>query len=99
MTVVALGEIPWEDIDDIAMDRFQNRDILLIGIREPEKYLSRLKPLYASILRSYIKKWNTPLIISNRRVDYDLEELRDLILLHSTSKINAHDLRDSIAET
>jgi hypothetical protein len=94
LTLLALGEISWEDIDDIAMDRYQKRDILLIGIRDPEKYMSRQKPMYSRMLRGYIKKWNTPLVLSGRLVEYDLESLRDLILTHSPFKINSYDLRD-----
>jgi hypothetical protein len=94
MTVLGLGKIPWEEIDDIGLDRYRGKDILLVGIVDPDKYLKRLRPIYRSILRGYIKKWNTPLIISERRVDYDMENLRDLLLNHSTSTINSHDLRN-----
>ena len=93
MTVLGLGKIPWEEIDDIALDSYRGMDILLVGIVDPDKYLSVMRPVYRSILRGYIKKWNTPLVISERRLDYDMENLRDLLLSHSTSTINSHDLR------
>jgi hypothetical protein len=93
LTILALGEISWEDIDDIAMDRYQKRDILLIGLRDPEKYIIRQKPMYKRMLKVYIRKWNTPLVISGRQVAYDLESLRNLILAHSPFKINSYDLR------
>jgi len=94
ITFVSMGKIPWEDIDDIALDRYRGMDILLIGIRDPDKYSSGMKPTYRSVFNGYIKKWNTPLVISEKRVDYDLESLRDLLLIHSTSTINSHDLRN-----
>lgn len=94
MTILGLGKIPWEDIDDIALDRYRGTDILLVGIIDPDKYLSGMRPIYRSVLRGYIRKWNTPLVISERRVDYDLESLRDLLLIHSSSKINSYDLRN-----
>jgi len=94
MTVLGLGKIPWEEIDDIALDRYRGMDISLVGIVDPDKYLLGVRPIYRSILRGYVKKWNTPLIISGRRVDFDMEKLRDLLLSHSTSTINSHDLRD-----
>jgi hypothetical protein len=94
MTILGLGKIPWEEIDDIGLDRFRGRDILLVGMVDPDKYLSGMRPIYRSILRGYIKKWNTPLVISDRRLNYDMENLRDLLLTHSTSAINSHDLRN-----
>ncbi|MDP9043050.1 MAG: hypothetical protein M3N30_13815 [Bacteroidota bacterium] len=94
ITFVSMGKIPWEDIDDIALDRYRGMDILLIGITNPDKYSSGMRPIYRSVFNGYIKKWNTPLVISEKRVDYDLESLRDLLLIHSTSTINSHDLRN-----
>ena len=35
-----------------------------------------------------------PFVISEKRVDYDLESLRDLLLKHSTSTIHSHELRN-----
>ena len=95
ITFVSMGEIPWDDIDDIALDRYRGMDILLIGIMDPKKYSSGMRPLYRSVFNGYIKKWNTPLVISEKRIDYDLESLRDLLLIHSTSTINSHDLRNA----
>jgi hypothetical protein len=95
MSILALGEIPWEEIDDIALDRYRNRNLLLIGITDPDKYLIRMRPIYKSILRGYLKKWNTPLVITDASVDFDLESLRDLLLEHSTCDIRSHDLRNS----
>jgi hypothetical protein len=94
ITFVSMGKIPWGDIDDIALDRYRGMDILLIGITDPDKYSSGMKPIYRSVFNRYIKKWNTPLVISEKRVDYDLESLRDLLLVHSTSTINSYDLRN-----
>jgi hypothetical protein len=94
ITFVSLGKIPWDDIDDIALDRYRGMDILLIGIRDPDKYSSGMRPVSKAVFNRYIKKWNTPLVISEKRVDYDLESLRDLLLIHSTSTIHSHDLRN-----
>ena len=94
ITFISMGKIPWEDIDDIALDRYRGMDILLIGITDPDKYSSGMKSIYRAAFNGYIKKWNTPLVISEKRVDYDLESLRDLLLIHSTSTINSHDLRN-----
>jgi hypothetical protein len=70
--------------------------VLLIADIRMVIFLARIyvKTQFDNILRGYIKKWNTPLVISGRRVDFDMENLRDLLLSHSTSTINSHDLRD-----
>ena len=94
ITFVSMGKIPWDDIDDIALDKYRGMDILLIGITDPNKYSSGMRPMCRAVFNQYIKKWNTPLVISEKRIDYNLENLRDLLLIHSTSKINSHDLRN-----
>jgi hypothetical protein len=94
ITFVNMGQIPWEDIDDIALARYRGMDILLIGIVNPEKYSYGLPSFNRMVFNSYLKKWNTPLVISEKRVDYHLEDLRDLLVNHSTSVINSYDLRN-----
>jgi hypothetical protein len=49
ITFVSMGKIPWEDIDEIALDRYRGMDILLIGITDPDKYSSGMKPIYRSV--------------------------------------------------
>src|ERR1700754_2171516 len=55
ITFVSMGKIPWADIDDIALDRYRRMDILLIGITDPNKYSSGMKPMYRAVFNGYIK--------------------------------------------
>jgi hypothetical protein len=94
LTKFSLGQIAWQDIDAIAIDKYRKTNILLIGLRNNDKYALRVMPQRMRIFRSYIARWNTPLVISAKWIDYKLEDLRDLMLATSSSNINSYDLRD-----
>ena len=53
ITFVSMGKIPWDDIDDIALDTYLGMDILLIGITDPNKYSSGMRPMYRAVFNGF----------------------------------------------
>ena len=57
-------------------------DFLIIKLEDPSKYLKGKNIIQQFVLKRYIKKFNSPVIISDQRVRYDLYDLKKIILEH-----------------
>jgi hypothetical protein len=82
ISIYSGGKIPWSDISNVEIITLKNYQFLIITLPDNEKYLARKNYIIRYILKSYIKKWGSPVVISNKRINYDLQELKKIILTH-----------------
>ena len=80
LSIFSCGEIPWSEISNVEIKRAFSSNFLTVQLFDNNKYLLGKNFLTRRILNSFIKKWGTPIIISEKRVDYDLIQLKDIIL-------------------
>jgi hypothetical protein len=81
----AAGNIPWEEITGISIISKLNSHFLLIKIKDPDKFIAGKPKWKQMILTGFARKSGTPVIISSQRIDYDMEELKNLILNYVTA--------------
>ena len=80
LSIFSCGEIPWSDISNVEIKRAFNADFLVIQLINNDKYLTGKNIIIKNTLRKWVKKWGSPIIISEKRVDYNLTELKEIIL-------------------
>jgi hypothetical protein len=85
LSIFSCGKISWNDISDVEIVKAFKADFLVIKLIDPGKYLADRNFLQRYVLKKYIKKWGSPIIISEKRVDYNLIELKKDILIHTTN--------------
>jgi hypothetical protein len=80
LSIFSCGHIPWETIAAFDIVQVYNSDYLLVRLNNPELVLQRQNPVKRFVLKRYIKRWGTPCAISQKRITYNLHELRTLLL-------------------
>jgi hypothetical protein len=87
LSIFSVGDISWTDITDINITSALKTDFLVIGVTNPQLFIDRKSKLKQRPLKSFQKKFGSPIVISQKRVDYKLTDLKD-ILINTKSKIS-----------
>jgi len=82
LSIFSCGKIFWNDVSGVEIKRTIFADFLIIKLEDPSKYLKGKNIIQQFVLKRYIKKFNSPVIISDQRVRYDLYDLKKIILEH-----------------
>ena len=75
-----VGFVPWSDIVDFkhATNRVKQK-LLLLYVRNPIDYISRINGMKSGVLMSYYNQFGTPIVINLFEVDDDHGNLKDKI--------------------
>jgi hypothetical protein len=84
LTIYSLGRIYWSEVDSISSNQFLKIDLLLLKLKNPASIINQQQKWKRRYLRKLLKKWGTPMIISQRLIDYDIHQLRTDIQSHLT---------------
>jgi hypothetical protein len=87
LSIFSCGEICWSDISTVEITKMHEVHVLVIKLHDPHKYLTGKNAIKRYILKKYIKKWGSPIVVSEKRVNYDLNELKETILACLPSKL------------
>ncbi len=79
LSLFSCGEIPWNEILGAEIIKVFKTDMLIVHILDKEKYIARQKPIARLVLKRFLRKWGSPVVISAKRIDYDLQELKEVI--------------------
>ena len=82
LSIFSCGAMPWTEIIGVEIRDTQiaRIKVLLIHLSDTTKYIDGKNFFVRRVLKAFTKKWNTPVVISSRRVNYDLQELKELIV-------------------
>jgi hypothetical protein len=80
LSIFSCGKILWDEITDVQVIKTPFAEFLIIKVQDPFKYLKDKNPISRRVLKSYIKKFGSPIVISDQRVNYSLHQLKELIL-------------------
>jgi len=61
-------------------------DFLVIKLSDNNKYWANKNFIQRFVLNKWIKQWGSPIIISEKRVDYNVKELKKIILTNKSKK-------------
>jgi len=79
-SIYAMRKIVWQDISDIEIKKKLGINLLYIRLHNPAAHISGQVLWKRIVLRRWLKRWGSPVIISQRRLDYDLFELKTLLI-------------------
>lgn len=84
LSIFSCGKIYWSDISCVEIKRALKANFLVIKLFDNQKYLAERNFITKYVLNNWIKKWGSPIIISEKRINYDLLKLKDIILKNLT---------------
>jgi hypothetical protein len=80
LTLFSCGNISWAEIAGIRIINFRNVDVLVIEIADPHELIKRQSFFFKRrALTRRLNRWNSPVVIPGKRVNYDLQKLKDLL--------------------
>jgi hypothetical protein len=88
LSIFSLGHLPWQDVTGAEIIRVSRFDLLIIHLADKEKYMAKKKHIIRRTLKNYATRYGSPVVISRKRIDYDLQQLREEI----TGRVNSHAL-------
>ncbi len=80
LSIFSVGEISWQEITEIKVATTIKVSVLTISVKNPQVFCSRINFLKRVAIKRLIKKFGTPVFISQTRVDYNLNDLKDLLI-------------------
>ena len=79
LSIFSVGNIAWTDITDIKITTAIQTNFLVIGVTDPQSFIDRKSKLKQRPLKSFLKKFGSPIVISQKRIDYDLTDLKEIL--------------------
>ena len=80
LSIFSVGNISWTDITDIKIKTALKTDFLVIGVTYPQSFIDKNSKLKQRPLKSFLKKFGSPIVISQKRIDYNLTDLKEILL-------------------
>ena len=78
---ISKGLIKWDDIVSIKRIEVMSTKFLLIGVKNPERYVdNETNKIKKRFLQVNLKKYGTPITISSTTLEYDFEKLEKVLL-------------------
>jgi hypothetical protein len=84
LSVFSCGEVGWSEISGVELQKALNIEFLVIKLVNPAQVLARQSVLKRWVLNRYMRRYGSPIIISEKRVDYNLHELKGILSTHLT---------------
>lgn len=79
---LAAGLIPWADVVDTGIYQVQKQKMLVVKVRDPQKYIIRGGPLKRLLVKANHKMCGSPIVISPNALKIDFDELVSLFDRH-----------------
>ena len=78
---VSLGLIKWDDIEDVKAILYNNKDLMVILVKNPEYYIERQKSFFnRKLMKISWKYLATPITISSNSLKCSFEQLKSILL-------------------
>jgi hypothetical protein len=78
---VSFGLIKWDDIEDVKAILYNNKDLMLILVKNPEYYIERQNSFFnRKLMKISWKYLATPITISSNSLKCSFEQLKSILL-------------------
>jgi hypothetical protein len=79
LSILSCGSVPWEDVSGVAVKKTKrfNLYFLVVTLTDDDKYLRNKNPVLRFFLKKYIRICGGIIVISDKRIRYDIQKLRD----------------------
>ena len=82
LSIFSCGRIAWSEIAGVEIIKFTNVAFLIIKPVNTAEILKRQGFLKRRVLMGYVRKWKSPIIISEKRIAYDLYKLKNILTVY-----------------
>jgi hypothetical protein len=82
LSLLSCGDIPWSVITRSEIRYKFRQKLLVVSVRDPEQFLARKNFILRKISRRLVKRIGTPVVISQKTIAYDIDELHTIICKH-----------------
>ena len=82
LSVFSCGEISWSEISGVEIVQLLNMEILVVKLANPMDVINRQSILKRWILRRYVRQGRSPIMISEKKIDYNLHDLKNILTSH-----------------
>jgi hypothetical protein len=85
LSILSCGSVPWEDVSGVTIKKFKrfNFYFLVVTLTNDDKYLKNKNPVLRFFLKKYISIYGGIMVISDKRIRYDIQKLKDDIFERS----------------
>lgn len=80
LSIFSVGNIPWTEITNINIAAGIRTHFLVIVVRDPEPFIERKAKFKQRPLKIFLRKFGSPIVISQKRIEYNLVDLKELLL-------------------
>jgi hypothetical protein len=79
LSILSCGSVPWEDVSGVTIKKIKkfNFYFLVVTLTDDEKYLKNKNPVLRLFLKEYIRLYGGIMVISDKRICYDIQKLRE----------------------
>jgi hypothetical protein len=77
LSIFSCGRIDWDEISDLQINTIWGIKFLVVKLIQPEAVINCQSKWKQRTLRTFKKRFGSPVVISQKRVQYDLEQLKD----------------------
>ena len=78
-SALSIGLIEWKDINGIELTQVNSIKFLRIGVKNPEKYISKAKNgIKAKLMKINMNMYGSPIYITSNSLKYNFEELETI---------------------
>lgn len=75
LSIFSCGKVPWSEIEGIAVHRAMKTRFLAVRVKDPAQLVARQAGWKRHALTRLVRRWGSPIIVSQKRVATDLEQL------------------------
>jgi hypothetical protein len=86
LSIFSVGNVSWTEITDIKIVTLLKTDFLIICVADPQSFIDKKNFLKHKTLKSFLKKFGSPIVISQKRIDYNLNDLKNILINKKLNK-------------
>lgn len=80
LSIFSCGNISWTEISDVKTATVLKTNFLVVLLTNPVSFIEKQNIFKRKILKSYFKKFGSPIVVSQKRINYDVNDLKAVLL-------------------
>jgi hypothetical protein len=85
LSIFSCGNVAWKEIMGVEIVNYLKTDFLVIKVQDPDIFIQRQSKWKQRNLQSYLKKFGSPIVISQKRIKIDVVELQNIIMMNKNA--------------
>lgn len=91
VSIFSCGKVPWSEIEGLAIHRAMKTRFLAIRVKDPAQLVARQSSWKRHVLNKSVRRFGTPIVVSQQRVTTDLEQLLHTLVKQAGGTVTPSD--------